>query len=76
MTSEADRFMAAQFEVTEEEMASIGQILETILEGKNLYEGPTIVKTYILDNEIKITMAIAMAYMTGALVSKIMYGKE
>lgn len=73
MTSEADRHMAAQFDITVEEMDSISQTLNTILEGKPVGEGAATVRQYVLDNPQTPNMAFALAFYTGALVTQTLY---
>lgn len=73
MTSEADRYMAAQLGITVEETDSTTQTLNTILEGKPVGEGAAIVRQYVLDNPQTPNMAFALAFYTGALVTKTVY---
>ena len=73
MTLEADRYMAAQLGITVEEMDSITQTLNTILEGKPVGEGAAIVRQYVLDNPQTPNMVFALAYYTGALVTQTLY---
>ena len=73
MTLEADRYMAAQLGITVEEMDSVAQTLCTVLEGKSVGEGAAIVRQYVLDNPQTPNMAFALAYYTGALVTKTLY---
>lgn len=73
MTSQADRYMAAQLGITVEEMDSVAQTLRTILEGKSLGEGAAIVRQYVLDNPQTPNMAFTLAFYTGALVTQTLY---
>ena len=73
MTSPADRYMAAQLGITDEEMDSVVQTLGTILEGKSTTDGAAIVRQYVLDNPQTPDMAFALAFYTGALVIQTLY---
>ena len=73
MTSQADEYMAAQLDITVEEIDSITQTLNTILEGKPVGEGAAIVRQYVLDNPQTPNMAFALAFYTGMLVTQTLY---
>ena len=75
MTDDATELMAKQFGITAYEMDRVSTILEIVLEGKPSTQVASEITKYVMREQPRLPMTIAISFMAGLLTAQIIYGK-